>query len=43
MKDILQKNIDKIHSTKMGINRLKKNLKLDNINVVNYCKNKILE
>lgn len=42
MSNELINNIDKIHTTKMGIDRIKKNLKLNNINVVEYCKNKIL-
>ena len=42
-KEILIKNIDKIHTTKIGVDRIKKNLKLENINIVEYCKNKILE
>lgn len=41
MKNILISNIDKIHTTTMGIDRIKKNLKLDNIDVVDFCKNKI--
>ena len=43
MKEILLSNIDKIHTTKMGVDRIKKNLKLDTNNVVNYCINKILD
>lgn len=42
-KDSLLSNIDKIHTTKMGINRIKKNIKLDSYDVVDYCKNKILD
>ena len=42
-KDILLSNIDKIHITKMGIDRIKNNLKLDTDDVVDYCKNKILD
>ena len=42
-KEILIKNIDKIHTTKIGVDRIKKNLKLENINIVEYCKNKILD
>lgn len=42
-KEILLSNIDKIHSTKMGIDRIKKNLNLDTNNVVKYCKNKVLD
>ena len=40
-KDILLKNIDKLHATKLGDSRIKNNLKLNN-NVVEYCKNKII-
>ncbi len=36
-------NIDKIHTTVMGIDRIKKNLKIDTADVVEYCKNKILK
>ena len=42
-KELLLSNIGKIHTTKMGIDRIKKNLKLDTSDVVNYCKNKILD
>ena len=42
-KQILLNNIDKIHSTKMGIDRIKKNLTLDNNDVIQYCKNKVLD
>ena len=42
-KEILLSNIDKIHTTEMGIDRIKKNLKLDTNDVVEYCKNKVLE
>jgi len=41
-KQILLNNIDKIHTTEMGINRIKKNLNLDTKDVVLYCKNKVL-
>lgn len=41
-KEILLSNIDKVHITKLGIDRIKKNLKIDMNNVVEYCKNKIL-
>lgn len=41
-KELLLSNIDKIDTTKLGIERIKKNLKLDNDNVISYCKNKIL-
>lgn len=42
MKEILLSNIDKIHTTKLGIERIKKNLKIDT-DVVEYCKEKILD
>ena len=42
-KEILLANIAKIHTTKMGLERIRKNLKLNDINVVEYCKNKVLE
>ncbi len=42
-KEDLIKNIDKIHTTEMGILRIKKNLKLDINDVVEYCKNKVLD
>lgn len=42
-KEILISNIDKIHTTKMGIDRIKKNLKINIDNVVEYCTVKILD
>lgn len=42
-KEILLKNMDKIHTTQMGIGRIKRNLKLENTDVVEYCKNLILD
>ncbi len=36
----LLNNIDKIHTTKLGIERIKKNLKI-NTDVVEFCINKI--
>lgn len=41
--EILINNIDKVHTTLMGIDRIKKNLKLGDIDVVEYFKNKILD
>lgn len=38
MKEELLTNIDKIHTTEMGIDRIKKNLKIDTYDVVDYCK-----
>lgn len=42
-KEILLSNIDKVHTTEMGIDRIKKNLELDTNDVVKYCKNKVLD
>ena len=42
-KDILLSSIYKIHTTEMGIDRIKKNLKLNTNNVIEFCKNKILD
>lgn len=42
-KQILLDNINKVHTTEMGIVRIKKNLKLDTNDVVEYCKNKVLD
>lgn len=36
-------NIHKIYTTEMGIDRIKRNLKIDATDVVEYCKNKILD
>ena len=35
-------NIGKLHTTEMGVTRIRKNLKIDTDDVVEYCKNKIL-
>ena len=37
----LLKNIDKLHTTELGIVRIKRNLSLDTDNVVEWCKDKI--
>ena len=42
-KEILLSNIDKVHTTELGVNRIKKNLKLDINDVVEYCKSKVLD
>ena len=34
-------NLDKIHTTKLGIERIKKNLRLNTDDVVSWCKLKI--
>ena len=38
-KEILINNINKIHTTNMGYNRIKNNLNLNTNDVVEYCKN----
>ena len=42
-KQILLDNISKVHTTEMGIDRIIKNLKLNTNDVVEYCKNKVLD
>ena len=42
-KDILLSSIYKIHTTEMGIDRIKKNLKLNSNNGDKFCKIKILD
>ena len=42
-KEILLSNIDKLHTTEIGIDRIKRNLKINAENVVKYCKEKILD
>lgn len=34
----LLNNIDKIHTTELGVERIRRNLKLDNGDVVEYCR-----
>ena len=38
----LIKNIEKIHTTGLGIIRIRRNLKLETNDVVNWCKKKIM-
>ena len=42
MKEILIANIDLIHTTKLGIERIQKNIKIDG-DVIKFLKNKILK
>ena len=42
-KQILLDNISKVHTTETGIDRIKKNLKLNTNDVFEFCKNKILD
>ncbi len=37
----LLKNLDKLHTTELGVERIKRNLSLDTDNVVEWCKTKI--
>ena len=39
-KDMMQ-NIDKIHTTELGVERIKRNLNLETGDVVNWCRQKI--
>jgi hypothetical protein len=39
--NILTENINKIHTTTMGISRIKNNLELETNDVVEWCKKKI--
>ncbi len=41
-KDIIIENIEKIHTTEMGVERISKNLGISG-DVVEYCKTKILQ
>ena len=41
MEKELLKNIEKIHTTELGIERIKKNLELDIKDVVEWCKQKV--
>lgn len=42
-KDVLLSNIDRIHTTKLGVDRIKRNLKIDVEDVVGYCKSRVLD
>lgn len=42
-KEVLLSNINKVHTTEMGNDRIKKNLKLNTNDAVGYCKNKVLD
>ena len=41
MNNELLNNLDKIHSTELGIERIKKNLNINPENVIEWCKGKI--
>lgn len=42
MKENILSNIDKVHTTRLGKERVLNNIKIDENDVVNYLKNKIL-
>lgn len=42
-KQLLLDNADKIHTTEMGADRIKKNLQLNAVDVVAFCKAEILD
>lgn len=39
----LLENIEKLHTTELGLKRIKRNLSLEVDDIVKWCKNKILE
>jgi Protein of unknown function (DUF3781) len=41
--DVLSKNLDKIHTTEMGLDRIRKNLQIDVDDVIGWCKGKITD
>ena len=41
--EILRKNSEKIHTTEMGVTRIKRNLDLNTQDVIERCKKKILD
>lgn len=43
MENILIENINSIHTTEMGVDRIRRNLGLGDIDVVAWCKEKILK
>lgn len=40
-KQVLLNNIELVHTTEMGVERIKRNLKLETNDVVEYCRQKI--
>lgn len=40
-REILLDNIHKLHTTELGVDRIRKNLKIDVDDVVDFCKEKI--
>ncbi len=42
-KEFLLSNMNKVHTTVMGVDRIRRNLKVDCDDVVAYCKAKVLD
>ena len=40
-KEVLLQNLSRLHTTEMGVERIRKNLSLGQIDVVEWCRNKI--
>ena len=40
---VLIENIGKVHTTEMGVGRIKKNLDLEDVDVVKWCRDRILD
>lgn len=43
MINALLENLDRVHTTEMGVDRIRRNMKLGDIDVVSWCKEKILD
>lgn len=39
----LLSNLDKVHTTEMGVDRIKRNIEVDAEDIVEYCKSKIMQ
>ena len=42
-KELLLSNIDNLHTTELGVTRIKRNLNLSDCDVVEYCKHRITD
>ena len=42
-KQLLLSDIDKLHTTELGVTRIKRNLGIDVLDIVEYCKNIIAD
>ena len=43
MTNALLENLNRIHTTEMGVDRIRRNMSLGDIDVVSWCKEKILD